>query len=134
MKYLDLVEKFESCELDIKSWTHESHLIVALYYVINYKEQAFEKIKQKIIKFNESKGTINSDKSGYHETLTIFWIKNIELFLNKFKTKEFTVEVIDKLIKSEYIIKGYPFKFYTKDKLMSVEARKSWIEPDLKEL
>ena len=64
----ELVQKFEKGTLTKSEWTHEAHLIVGLKMVLTYKEQAFPEMKKRIIRFNESVGTINSESSGYHET------------------------------------------------------------------
>jgi hypothetical protein len=131
MKYLELVEKFNSCQLDKIYWTHKAHLITALYYVLHFQGKAYEKLKPGIIKYNESQGTINSDSGGYHETLTIFWLKKTEEFIASYSITEFTDENVEKLLNSEYCDKVFPLKFYSREVLMSVRARRNWVDPDL---
>ena len=38
------------------------------------QEEATSRIREGIQHYNRSVGTINSDHSGYHETLTVFWM------------------------------------------------------------
>jgi hypothetical protein len=73
----ELVQSFLDCTMDKADWTHEAHLVVGLYMVTHYPHDALSPMREAIIRFNESVGTINSDTSGYHETLTHFWLEHI---------------------------------------------------------
>ena len=56
-----IVEKFETGALPKREWTHEAHLIVGLKMYLTYGQTAFPEMKKRIIRFNESVGTINSE-------------------------------------------------------------------------
>jgi hypothetical protein len=132
--YLEFIKKFQDCNLPFHEWTHKAHLIVGLFHVLNHKEDSLDLMRERIMKFNTSKGVINSDNSGYHETITIFWLWAIKKFLDAYHKKDFSRETIEALVNSKFAESKFPLNYYTKEHLMSVQARKNWIEPDLKKL
>ncbi len=129
-----LMLRFEARELPKPEWTHEAHIVVAVWYIMQSDfEQALDIVRENITKHNESVGTINSDTDGYHETITKFWLMVAKAFVEE---NEFTdkYEAINALIDSRYGKSDYPFEYYSKENLFSVKARHNWIEPDLKKL
>ena len=67
------VQQFEALTLPKTSWTHVAHFVVGLWYLSHHPlPDAIERIRKGIFRYNEAVGTINSDTSGYHETLTLF--------------------------------------------------------------
>ena len=83
-----------------------------------------------ILWLNDSHGTPNTDASGYHETLTMFWLLTIEEFLGKTKCGSLT-ELANRLIAS--CDTKLPFKFYSRERLFSADARARYVEPDLQQ-
>lgn len=82
-----LVTQFQDRTLPKEAWTHEAHLIVALWYVQNYsKAEATCLLRAGIINYNVSVGTVNTPTGGYHETITLFWIGVIYDFLKSIKS------------------------------------------------
>ena len=56
-------------------WNHAAHVAVAGCYLIeNPEEDVSDRVRGGIRHYNECNGTINSDHSGYHDTLTLFWL------------------------------------------------------------
>ena len=129
------IKKFEEESLPKEQWTHEAHLATGLFYVYTYgKEQALEKIRINIKKYNVATGGENTATSGYHETITVFWIWVIDTFIKNALSSLSLQELLIQLLQSEYAATTLPFQFYTKDYLLSEEARKNFVEPDLKPL
>lgn len=127
-----LAEEFENETLQKSSWTHEAHLAVGLYYVLNLgTEDALNKIRINIQKYNLATGGENTETAGYHETITRFWIWAIDQFLCSTDKKLSTEELFNQLITSRYSNKNFPFEYYTKDFLLSTHARLNYAEPDL---
>jgi hypothetical protein len=129
-----LIQQFESRTLAIEAWTHEAHLIVAIWYLKNHtKAEATCYLRSGIISYNVAVGTINSPNSGYHESITLFWIHLIDAYIKAHKSltiSELTSEFLD----SKYASKTIFFEYYSKDLLFSTEARANWVAPDLKPL
>ncbi len=127
-----LVGKFENKLLPKDDWTHNAHLTVGAWYVLNNPiEQAIELIRNNIKAYNESIGGKNTETAGYHETITLFYMFEMASFFNSISF-ETSSEALSLFFSSKIVSKEYPFLFYSKSLLSSIEARKNWIEPDLK--
>lgn len=89
------------------------------------------RLRTGICAYNESIGGQNTDDSGYHETITRFYVEVIGLFLKQVDQTGSMDELAEQLLR-DWGRKDLPLEYYTKARLMSVEARRSWIEPDLR--
>jgi hypothetical protein len=126
-----LVKKFEDRTLLKAEWTHAAHLTVGLYYCFHYSfGVARNLMRDGIYWLNDMHGTPNTHSSGYHETLTIFWLNKIAEFL---KENQHDMELaplarglIEKLSDPEL-----PLRDYSRERLFSAEARLGYIDPDL---
>lgn len=129
-----LVEQFTNHSLPKGKWTHEAHIIVAFWHNWNYDfEKAIELVKNKIISYNETVGTKNSDSSGYHETLTMFWMILTKNYLieHNFQTLE---KACNQFINSKLTFVNLPLDYYSKTLLFSKKARQEWVNGDLKSI
>lgn len=127
-----LIERFESRKLPKLEWTHEAHLVVAVWYCKNYEfDEALALVRKNISSHNESVGTENTDSSGYHETITKFWLLIANSFLEN-KEAFSMEESCNAFINSKLGTSKLPFNYYSSESLFSIEARRYWIEPDLK--
>jgi hypothetical protein len=128
----ELIDGFENGTLPKEQWTHQAHLLMALWYLWTYStDEAIPRICEGIQKYNVASGGVNTDTSGYHETLTQFWISVVATFLERNIT-EMSVEVLaHKLIQQNYAA-SLPLDYYSRERVFSVEARKIWLPPDLK--
>ncbi|OZH51357.1 hypothetical protein AFK68_31450 [Hydrocoleum sp. CS-953] len=78
----NLVREFNNCTLARHNWTHAAHLIIALWYLTNYSEsEAINNIRDRIKKYNASLGIPMTKNSGYHETITMFWVKIVQQYV-----------------------------------------------------
>lgn len=131
---LKLVEGFENGELPRSQWTHRAHLTVACWYLVcNNDSEAIPRIREGIKKYNASQGIATTKESGYHETLTVFWARIVRSYLAKATLDCSIVHLVNDLVAC-YSDSKIPFEYYSRDRLMSPEARTNWIEPDLKPL
>lgn len=74
----DFIRRFEAGDFTAEEWTHVSHLRMAAWYIANLPpEEAGTRIRTGIRHLNECLGGVNSEDSGFHETLTEFWIREI---------------------------------------------------------
>jgi len=129
-----LITDFSNRSLSKSDWTHEAHLIVALWHNFHYDfEEALQLVKSKIISYNEFVGTLNTDTSGYHETLTIFWMLTTKKFVDQNKDSPIH-EVVNQFLISNMAEKVFPLAFYSKELLFSQQARKTWVDGDLRKV
>lgn len=74
----DFIARFEAGTLTKEEWTHAAHLRMAHWYVWNFpSEEAGLRIRNGIRHLNECLGGQNTEDSGFHETLTEFWIREV---------------------------------------------------------
>lgn len=130
----NIVRGFNRCTLPKSSWTHAAHLIIALWYLTYYSEsEAVNNIRDRIKKYNLAVGTENTKDSGYHETITLFWVKIIQQYLATASVHNSFGENANNLV-NLYENSALPLEYYSREYLMSWLARKNWVEPDLKPL
>jgi hypothetical protein len=87
-------------------------------------------LRQRIRAYNESVGGTNTDSSGYHETITQFYVMMIDKFLVSASRAMPLDELASQLI-SELGHRELPLRYYTRELLFSSRARLNWVEPDL---
>ena len=121
-----------ACTLTRPEWTHEAHLAACLYIVAERPDIVAERdLPHLIRRFNESVGGVNSDTEGYHETITQVYIRAVRAFLARSDTAPPLVEKVNALLKAPEGRRDWPLRFYSAERLFSVEARRGWVEPDL---
>lgn len=127
-----LIHAFEEGSLPRDKWTHEAHLTVGFWYLFDDSEQAaIEAMRNSIKRYNLNQGIETTKDSGYHETLTVFWMLMIRRYLASVANNRSMVTLANGLIQ-KYADRTLPFRYYTRDRLMSWEARNNWVEPDLR--
>jgi hypothetical protein len=113
-------------------WTHEAHLRAGLWHVVNHGAvAALALLRTRITAYNESVGTANTDSSGYHETLTRFYVTVIDRFLAG-ADRGLPLDQLAAGLIAEYGDRRLPLYHYSEQRLFSVVARRSWVEPDLR--
>jgi hypothetical protein len=131
---LRLVREFEACTLPRAEWTHYAHLTVGLWYLLRHDEAAATRLVRGGIKrYNSAWGIEATPMGGYHETITLFYVWAIAKFLTH-ADRDCTLAALANSLISEFGDKGLPLAYYSRERLMSWEARMRWVEPDLKPL
>jgi len=118
-----------------EEWTHEAHLAATTYLLLKRPDIDLDKRLPDIIrKYNESVGGVNSDSEGYHETITRVFLRGIRIFLAEADLKEPLHELVNELLLSPMGRRDWPLRFYSPQRLFSVEARRDWVRPDLRSI
>ncbi|MDT4895672.1 MAG: hypothetical protein QOH25_749 [Acidobacteriota bacterium] len=131
---LRLVREFESCTLPRARWTHHAHLVVALWYLVRHEEAAATRlIRDGIMRYNKVSGIEQTKTGGYHETITLFYIRVIRKFLST-ANPDCTLAALATSLIRVCGDKNLPLEYYSRERLMSWEARTGWLEPDVKAL
>lgn len=129
-----LLRRFDDCTLPRAEWTHGAHLTVALWYFLEFDwPEAAERVRRGIRRYNAAHGVRTTPTGGYHETLTLFWLRVVRSFLEDGRNEGRSLVSLA----NELVVKadsGLPLRHYTRARLFSTEARASWVEPDLKPL
>ena len=126
----DLVASFRNRTLPAAAWTHNAHLVTGLWFNYNYSEsEAICYLRSGIISYNLTSGGENTPVKGYHETMTIFWVKVLRHFISKTPNLQL-VGLCNTFLNSPWSSKDLPFQYYTRELLLSTEARAMWTRPD----
>jgi hypothetical protein len=129
---LRLVREFDACSLPRTEWTHHAHLMVALCYLVRHEEaEATTLIRDGIRRYNKACGIETTKTGGYHETITLFYIRAIGKFLST-ASADCTLAALANSLIHTCGDKNLPLEYYSRERLMSWEARLGWVEPDRK--
>jgi len=116
-----------------EEWTHEAHLAATTWLVLKHPEIDLDtELRGIISRYNESVGGVNSDSEGYHDTITHAYLRGIRQFLHGADLSRPIHELVNELLMSPMGRRDWPLRFWSKERLMSVEARQGWVEPDLR--
>lgn len=112
-------------------WTHEAHLAACLYLLAERPEIDLPRELPGVIRaYNVAVGGVNDDTQAYHETLTQLYIRGVGNFLLAHPDGGLC-ERVNRLLVSETGRRDWPLRFYSRDRLFSVTARRGWVEPDI---
>jgi hypothetical protein len=130
-----LGEAFLARSLPRHLWTHEAHLATTIYLLLRRPDiDADKQLPRLIARYNESVGGVNSDSEGYHETITRVFLHGVRLFLEQANAGEPLHQLVDRLLLSPMGRRDWPLRFYSPERLFSVEARRHFVDPDLRAL
>jgi hypothetical protein len=117
-----------------EAWTHEAHFAGALWLVVTDFEAAQRDMPGMIRAYNESVGGVNSDTEGYHETITQASLRAARHVLDGAAPGTPLHHVLRDLMAGAFGKSDWLLTYWSKPVLFSVEARRSWVEPDLQPL
>jgi hypothetical protein len=127
-----LGEGLLACALSREEWTHEAHLGATTYLLTRRPDIEVDRELPGIIRrFNESVGGVNDDTQGYHQTSTRVFLHGVRLFLAEVDPSEPLHELVNELLLSPMGRRDWPLRFYSAERLFSVEARRQFVPPDL---
>ncbi len=127
----EFIAAFEAGTLPKTRWTHGAHLLTGACYVHALGEAAaIDKMRLCVRRYNEAVGGKNTDTSGYHETITVAWIKLLARLLRESAP-------IERAAFAELALRRFEAdrsifsRYYDFDLVASVEARRTWVAPTL---
>ena len=121
-----------ACTLPKAEWTHEAHLSTCLWIIRDRPDIVAERdLRLMIPRYNESVGGVNSDTEGYHETITQVYIAAVRAHLSEIDAAATLLEAVNALLLSERGRRDWPLQSYSRARLFSVEARRTFILPDI---
>ena len=136
---------FEAGTLPKERWNHAAHLLTGACYVYTLGEaHATARMRERVSAYNHAVGGQNTPTSGYHETVTVFWIKLLTRFLattqpgapclaSETWEGPLTRSKFAHLAVAEFSARRNIYAdYYDFDILASTEARRIWIPPNLR--
>ncbi len=128
-------ERFLARALPKEEWTHEAHLSTTTWLLLRRPDINVDaELPDLIRRYNESVGGVNSDSEGYHETITRVFLTGVRLFLSEADPAEPLHEIVNELLLSPMGRRDWPLRFYSRERLLSLEARRAFIAPNIEAL
>jgi len=124
------LQQFESASLPQEHWHHPQHIKVAYLYLRRYSfEAAMARMREKLIALNAVHKVPDLPARGYHETMTQAWLRLVHVTLCEYgpaETADLFYEQHPQLSEKKALR-----LFYSRDLLMSPQAKIEFVEPDL---
>ena len=113
-------------------WIHAAHFATAVWLMRHRPDWVLAQRMPGIIRaYNEATGTPNTDDGGYHETITLASLEVARMFVEASDRDEPIHLLIDRLMASRLGDPGWLLAHWSRARLFSVAARRSWVAPDL---
>ena len=124
------LSQFENQSLPLDHWNHRAHLKVAYLYLTRFPfDEALRRMRVGVRAYNAANHIVDSPTGGYHETLTCAWLHLVHMTLRQFGPAASADAFFD--AQSQLGQKRSLLLFYSRDRIMSSEAKASFIPPDL---
>jgi hypothetical protein len=115
-------------------WTHAAHFAATLWLMETRPPEEVAFMLPGLIRaYNEATATINSDTSGYHETITQVSLRAARAFRDE-RSATPLFAVVNELMASRLGRSDWVLKYWSRERLFSPEARRAWVNPDLEPL
>jgi hypothetical protein len=112
------------------AWTHEAHLAVTAWLIRMRPDVDLDRDIGTIIRrYNVAAGGVNDDTQGYHETITRTYLASTRAFLSARPQDEPLVDTVNALLAAPCGARNWPLRVYSRERLMSVAARRTFIAP-----
>jgi len=115
-------------------WNHAAHVALgaALLFHSNVTA-ALPKVREGLWTYIEATGGKNADDCGYHETLTVFWLKVIFARLQKLRSMS-RLDAVREVVAEYGEQRKLHTEYYSGDLNCNVAARRNWVIPDLRRI
>jgi hypothetical protein len=125
----ELTRSLERCAVPNDGFPHASHLRVAWVYLAESDslDQACARMAATLRQFAASVGRAEK----YHETMTLFWMRALAA-ARAVRPGATLDEVL--LARPALLDKDLPLAYYSRERLFSEAARRSWLAPDRRPL
>lgn len=129
----ELLAAFESTSLPFSEWTHEAHLRIAFQYVRRGGLAAAVAIlRERIQAYNAAHGVPTTPTRGYHETITRAWAAVMFAVVEDSRFEGDSISFLRS--RRDLLATDYLLRYYSRERLFSMEARCDYVEPDLSPL
>jgi hypothetical protein len=127
------IQQFEACSFPFDQWHHRAHVKLAyLYLTRSGFALAATKLRRGIRAYNVANHVPDLPASGYHETITQFWLRIVETTVQQYGELPTADEFFD--FHPQLSQKKNHRLFYSPGLFMSPEAKREFVKPDLTDL
>ena len=129
-----LLRAFHDGTLPRSAWNHRAHMTVALSFGRALPPAAaMAAMRAGIQKFNRAAGIVSTADSGYHETITVFYMHIIALHVQSDVWPESLAADTNALVVT-WGRSDLPLTYWSRERLFSRDARARWLPPDVQAL
>lgn len=124
------IKAFESQSIPPEAWNHRAHLTIAYLYLRAHPfEAAADRMRAGIKALNAAHGTPESLDRGYHETLTIAWLRVLDAMIRAHGPGAGPDDFLDS---QPYLLNRLLLRlYYSRGRIMTHQAKRDFVEPDL---
>ena len=129
-----LVRQFRDQSLSYDHWTHRSHVRVGFAYLDEFEtfEKALRAVRKDIKAYNKAQNTPETNTSGYHETITRAFLQLIDVTRVAFAEANPVADSNEFCDAHPQLMCRQVLRlFYSSSRIMTPEAKHSFVEPDL---
>jgi hypothetical protein len=126
----EFLAAFEAANIPSDRWTHRDHVRMAYLYVRDRPfDVALGCIRAGIQALNRANGVAETETSGYHETATVAWARVVASCISHHGAEgDFqSFAAANPHLCAKTLLRLY----YTRDRILTAEARARFAEPDL---
>lgn len=118
---------FHARGLSHAQWNHAAHLRIAWLHLERYGvDEAHLRMRAGIVRLNAAHGLVESPARGYHETLTRVWLILVAEARARARGASSAA-----FVAAQPLSRDVPLRFYSRERLLSLEARATFVPPDL---
>ena len=122
--------RFEAGTFPLEQWHHRQHIKIAyLYLCADPFEVAIERMRTGIRALNAAHRVPDELTRGYHETMTQAWMRLVEVTLCEYGPAGSADEFFE--LNPQLAEKKALRLFYSRERIMSAEAKAKFVEPNL---
>jgi hypothetical protein len=100
--------------------------VAVVYLYASDLETSMDRMRSSLKRFAAHHGVTGL----YHETLTRFWLLQVEQRLDRSQCLEQSVRKVREQLNDKNLV----FEYYSRERIESTEAKETWLQPDLKEI
>jgi len=129
----EFVQQFESCSFPFEQWHHREHVKLAYLYLVRFGfADASRRLREGIRAYNAANKVPDAPMRGYHETLTLFWLRLIQMTVQEYGPRATADEFFE--FHPQLGEKKIHRLFYSPELFMTPRVKSEFVEPDLTSL
>lgn len=132
----ELYDRFCDCTLPAEEWTHRGHVKVAYLHLCKFPfEEALEKLRTRIQKYNASRNVPEGPLQGYNETTTHAFLHILQATIQAYGEKLPTADADSFCDTHTHLQNKHLLRiFYSPERRLHPDAKTKFVAPDLTEL
>lgn len=128
-----LVQQFEECSLPFELWTHCCHVKIAYLYLRTFPfDEALDRIRSGIQRYNAANHVPEGPTTGYHETTTQAFVRLIAATMHAYGEVLVTTDANSFCETHPQLLTRHVLRlFYSPSARTQPRAKSEFVQPDL---